>query len=148
LKETGYTLVELAVVIALLGIFLAIGLPILDAPLASFVLDEAAWRLARDLRQIQHLAIMQEEWFKVEFQHPLDRYVISRSGEIWAIVDLPPGVEMNLTSFRHNQLFFYPSGAPSMGGTIPLTHRRGGERYVKVTVGAGRVRVTGEGESE
>lgn len=141
-------MVELIAVLLLLSILLAVGLPLLDAPLAAFVLDEAAWRLARDLRMAQYLAVVQEEWFKVDFQYSLGRYVISRSGAVWDTIVLPPGVKMDLTNFRNNKLYFYPSGAPSMGGTIPLRHEKAGERFVKVTVAAGRVRVTKAGETD
>lgn len=144
MEEAGYTLIELTAVLMIVAILTAITLPPLHTIFDRFMLEEAAWRLARDLRQAQQLAVVQEETFHVQFQYSLNRYVIRRSGETWAVVELPPGIKMEATSFTRNEVFFYPSGAPSMGGTIPLVNKRGKKRYVKVTVATGRVRVTRE----
>lgn len=140
----GYTLVELIVVLMLIALLATITWPSLRASLDRFILEEAAWRMAREIRLVQQLAVVRGEWFQIEFLHNYERLVIKRQGETWSTLQLPQQIDMEPTTFTYNEVFFYPSGAPSMGGTVPLANGRGEKRYVKVTVGAGRVRVARE----
>lgn len=142
--NTGYTLIEMVVVLMLVAILAAIAWPALQVGLDRFVLVDASWHLAGEIRQAQQQAVVKEEPFRIKFQPSLGRCDITHFGETWAIYNLPDGINIENTSFRHGEVIFYPTGAPSMGGTVTLANGRGEKRYVKVTVGAGRVRVTKE----
>jgi len=140
----GYTFVELIVVLMLIALLATITWPSLQAGLDRFILEETAWRVAREIRLAQQLAVVEGRWYQIRFLHNSDRLVIRRQDGTETEIKLPPQIDLELTTFTNNQFFFYPSGAPSMGGTVPLANGRGEKRYVKVTVGAGRVRVTRE----
>ncbi len=128
----------------LVAILAAIVWPALQVSLERFTLEEASWRLAREIRQVQQQAVAKEEPFRIEFQRPFRRCVISHSGKTWDVFNLPAGIEIDDVSFTYSEVIFHPTGAPSMGGTVTLVNDRGEKRYVMVTVGAGRVRVAKE----
>jgi type II secretion system protein H len=144
-SEDGFTLVEVVAVLLLLAILATITFPSLRKTVNTFMLEEAAWRMARELRLLQQQAVWEGETVRVQFQHSLNRSAVRRGGETVDILELPRGIEMGQTTFARQEVFFYPSGAPSGGGTIPLIHSGDGQiRYIKVTVGVGRVRVARE----
>lgn len=144
MRNAGYTLIELLVVLMLMAILAAIAWPTLRVGLDRFALEEASWRLAREIRQVQQQAIVREEAIRIQFQYKLRRCVIASSPEIEDVFHLPTGISMEGTTFRKNEVVFHPSGSPSSGGTVTLVNDRGEKRFVMVTVGAGRVRVAKE----
>ncbi|HHW55220.1 MAG: prepilin-type N-terminal cleavage/methylation domain-containing protein [bacterium] len=140
----GYTFIELILVLMLLALLATITWPSLQASLDRFVLEETAWRIAREIRLVQQMAVVEGEWFQIQFLHNSDRLRISGPSIDPILIDLPPQIDLQQTTFTNQEVFFYPSGAPSMGGTVPLANGRGEKRFIRVTVGAGRVRVTKE----
>ena len=67
MRNAGYTLIELLVVLMLMAILAAIAWPTLRVGLDRFALEEASWRLAREIRQVQQQAIVREEAIRIQF---------------------------------------------------------------------------------
>ena len=139
-NESGYTMLEMVAVVIIIGLLLTITVPSLEAVFHRLTLEDSAMKMARYLRYSQQMAVNNQEWYLIHFQHDHNRYVIRRSGEIIKTVKLPAGIDLGMTNFSGNELFFYPTGAPSAGGSIPIQNDED-IVFVRVSVGAGRVRV-------
>lgn len=142
--RSGFTLVELMAVLALLGLIGLLAVPSLQGLMDYFLLEEAAWRLARDLRLAQQEAVAREHEVPVYFDVSGNRYLTGWLYDDRRLVDLPRGINLDWTNFQRHRVVFHPTGAPSRGGTVVLENRRGDRRYIMVTVGVGRVRVARE----
>jgi hypothetical protein len=71
----------------------------------------------------------------------LNRYRVYKETELINDIIL---IDIDLfdTNFTDNNLYFYPNGVPSMGGTITLKNKRGKVLYVIMTPVTARVRIS------
>ena len=60
----GYTFIELILVLMLLALLATITWPSLQASLDRFVLEETAWRIAREIRLVQQMAVVEGNGFR------------------------------------------------------------------------------------
>lgn len=149
-RETkGFTLVEMAVVVALVGIVIAMSLPALGQPLANYRLKTAARQIAQDLREVQQMALNEEtDGYRVSFSAGGRTYLIQKTAHplprTVKRVELPPTVLIAATTFNNNTVTFTARGTPHpRGGTVTLQDRASGRfLYVIVASITGRVRVS------
>jgi prepilin-type N-terminal cleavage/methylation domain-containing protein len=140
LSERGFGLLEVAIVVAMLGIALAISAPAYESLTAKLRLDDGVRQLVTDLRAAQQAAMAQTTTHRVQFF--AGRYVVERdsgAGNFAAIkqVDLPRRIVIVTPPAP---VMFVGSGAAT-GQTIRLRNTVNTERHVLVTSGTGRVRV-------
>lgn len=153
LRDSGLTLLEVLLVVAILGVLAATVAPGGAALVQSYRLKEAAEMVAADLRQVQQWAVAGEgaNW-RIIFNLGGDRhrYLVQQvvKGTSW-IRDLPGGIafagDINVGSW-YNQVWFNLEGTPNSGVVdivIPLVDERSGRQLlVKVAGTTGRVLVT------
>lgn len=144
----GFTLVEIALAMALLGIVLVVSLPTLSRPLAHYRLIAAAGQMAQDLREVQQIALNEESSYYGVFFAAGGHYYEVRKAEgvspkIIKRVVLPPTARIVATTFNNNYLSFTAKGTPyPTGGTVTLQDTVSGRfMYVIVASITGRVRV-------
>jgi predicted transcriptional regulator len=70
----------------------------------------------------------------------LDKYRIYRQTVLYKDEQLED-IDLFNTNFTDNNLYFYPNGVPSMGGTVTLKNKRGKILYVIMTPVTARVRI-------
>lgn len=140
---------EIALVVALMGIVLSISLPSLSKPLAYYRLKVAAEQLAQDLREAQQTALNEESsYYGVFFAAGGNYYEVRKaegvSPRVIKRVVLPPTVQIVATTFNNNYLSFTAKGTPyPTGGTVTLQDMVSGRfLYVIVASVTGRVRVS------
>jgi len=145
----AFTLLEIALVVAMVGIILSLSLPSLSKPLAYYRLKTAAGKMAQDLREVQQMALNEESsyygvFFAVSNNYYEVRKVESLSPKIIKNVGLPSTVQLVATTFNNNYLSFTAKGTPyPTGGTITLQDTVSGRfLYVIVASVTGRVRVS------
>lgn len=156
-KEEGFTVVEILVVLALMGLVAAIAMPDLRGHYARYELRTAAFRVAADLRDLEQLAAShrargldpETSSYNVRFYPSSNGYQLNQVGGWSRMVYLPPTVELVGTNIHEgdplneHRLMFSMRGTPDVGGTITLRSRRTGELlYVIIAPVTGRVRVS------
>ena len=142
--EHGFTLFELLVVLAVLSLVLAVGLPRLVSALPGTETRRSASDLAATLKDARFLAIRRNVETAVVLDLAGRRYAVAGTRETH---NLPSGLEVAMVvagagqaDGRAGRISFYPDGSSS-GGRISLS--QGTHRYhVDVAWLTGRVRVT------
>jgi prepilin-type N-terminal cleavage/methylation domain-containing protein len=122
MRKSGFSLIELVVVISIVGILLTVAIPITNYFAQHFALDSSARLVASDLRKEQRLSSL---------EHTERSYDPTKAA-------LPGGI----TLLAAKIIKFSASGFPSFGGvgTITLQNRFGEVKKVVVS-SVGRVRI-------
>lgn len=144
-NRNGFTIIELFITLALLGILLVIVLPRLPVR-ASWQLEGAARKLAVDLRLTRNESVSSGKICQVKFFVYTELYQLTLADEK-RLVKLPEGIAFQgMTTFEKDPVNPYVSfnalGRPSRGGTVILRSDQGDKRYIIVTPVTGRVRVS------
>jgi prepilin-type N-terminal cleavage/methylation domain-containing protein len=142
-RNKGYTLIELMVVVGIISLLLGLGINGLDYLIQWNKLNTEAALLSSELKNTQSRAFYEGVYYKLQFWPTLDRYRIYKQTELIDDIILK-GINLFNTNFTYNNLYFYPNGVPSMGGTITLKNKRGKVLYVIMTPVTARVRVSPE----
>jgi len=107
----GYTLLELLVVVAIMGLIAALAAPAASRTIASATLNADARKAAGDLRALQHLAMERQE--AITLTATGGTVAISPAGTVQDIAALP-------LSAGNDAITYYPDGTTS-GGTLRLS---------------------------
>jgi prepilin-type N-terminal cleavage/methylation domain-containing protein len=141
--DAGMTLLELAIVLAIISSVFAMAVPSLRRSHAQPTLDAAAGRLAAALRgaHAQAIRINEDQFVVVDPQHS------SFGGRSVAVLDrLPGGVGLHIKrdglewEGEHRLVRFRPDGTAS-GGVFALTDSAGRETHVSLDPLTGHVRI-------
>ena len=142
-RNKGFTLIELMVVIGIISLLLGLSLNGLNNLIQWNKLNTAAAILSSELKNTQSRAFYEGVYYKLQFWPTLDRYRIYKQTELIDDIMLK-GIDLFNTNFTDNNLYFYPNGVPSMGGTVTLKNKRGKVLYVIMTPVTARVRISPE----
>jgi prepilin-type N-terminal cleavage/methylation domain-containing protein len=140
-RNKGYTLIELMVVVGIITLLLGLGINGLDYLIQWNKLNTAAALLSSELKNTQSKAFYEGVYYKLQFWPTLDRYRIYKQTELIDDIILKD-IDLFNANFTDNNLYFYPNGVPSMGGTITFKNKRGKILYVIMTPVTARVRVS------
>jgi len=147
-KQSGFTLIEMMIVIAILAIFAAIAVPNFLSYLPKHRLNGAARQVMGDLMAARMQAVSQNNEFKIFFLANGHEYMIlddddndgtADAGELTDPKDIHPEYH-DVTFSSTNNPIFLPVGTATDLPTITLTNSVDSK---KVTVSmAGRVKIT------
>ena len=140
-RTKGYALIELMVVVGIIALLLGLSFNGLDYLIQWNKLNTTAALLSSELKNTQSRAFYEGAYYKLQFWPTLDRYRVYRQTELINEIILKD-IDLFNTNFTDNNLYFYPNGVPSMGGTITLKNKRGKVLYVIMTPVTARVRVS------
>jgi len=141
IRNNGYTLIELMVVIGIISLLLGLGINGLDYLIQWNKLNIAAALLSSELKNTQSRAFYEGVYYKLQFWPTLDGYRVYKQTELIDDIILKD-IDLFNTNFTNNNLYFYPNGVPSMGGTVTLKNKRGKILYVIMTPVTARIRVS------
>jgi type II secretory pathway pseudopilin PulG len=142
-RNKGYTLIELMVIVGIISLLLGIGINRLDYLIQWNKLNRAAALLSSELKNTQSRAFYEGVYYKLQFWPTLDRYRVYKQTELIDDTILKD-IDLFNTNFTDSNLYLYPNGVPSMGGTVTLKNKRGKVLYVIMTPVTARVRVSPE----
>jgi len=142
-RTKGYTLIELMVAVGIISLLLGLGINGLDYLIQWNKLNTATSLLSSELKNTQSRAFYEGVYYKLQFWPTLDRYRVYKQTELIDDIILKD-IDLFNTNFTDNNLYFYPNGVPSMGGTVTLKNKRGKVLYVIMTPVTARVRVSPE----
>jgi prepilin-type N-terminal cleavage/methylation domain-containing protein len=140
-RNKGYTIIELTIVIVIISLLLGLSLNGLHNLIQWSKLNRAAAILSSELKNTQSRAFYEGVYYKIDFWAPLDRYRIYRKTEVYKDIQLED-IDLFNDNFTNNKVYFYPTGVPSMGGTITLKNKREKILYVIMTPVTARVRIS------
>lgn len=129
------------VVVVIVSLLLGLGINGLNYLIQWNKLNTAAALLSSELKNIQSRAFYEGVYYKLQFLPSLDKYRIYKQTELIDDIILKD-IDLFNTNFTNNNIYFYPNGVPSMGGTVTLKNRRGKILYVIMTPVTARVRVS------
>jgi type IV fimbrial biogenesis protein FimT len=145
-KQSGFTLIELIVIIAIVAIFAGIAIPNFLSYMPKYRLNGAARQIMGDLMAARMKAVKENNRFRVLFLDNHQYKILDDdnnnnaedSGEWTNIKDIQSEYSDVTFSATANPIF-YPRGT-AYGSTITLTNSTG-SKYVKVAI-TGRVKIT------
>jgi prepilin-type N-terminal cleavage/methylation domain-containing protein len=138
-RQSGVTLVELLIVVAIAGAMAMIALPAFSSGLENMRLSQASDSLAAFLNGAINRAERRQEVMEISFS-PRDNVILLRSADsaFTRKLDLPEGIRVDAvlpgvpgdTGAPRRFLLFPGATAPRIG--VQLANRRGGRRIVSV----------------
>jgi len=138
--SSGFTILELLIVISIISIISAFSFPHLLNWQTSLLGRLTAQRIASDLRLAKIEALRTGAITKITFDPAQDLFIYRGCNSQPKIVNFPKGVDLYTTNFSQHTISFYPTGTPSMGGTITI-RVNGKLMYLTITPVTGRVRI-------
>jgi len=142
-RAKGYTLIELMVVVVIAFLLLGLGINGISSLIQWNKLNTAAALLRSELKITQSRAFYEGVYYKFQFWETLDRYRIYKQTELYKDIQLED-IDLYNSNFTDGNLYFYPNGVPSMGGTVTLKNKKGRVLYVIMTPVTARVRISTE----
>ncbi|MEN3185598.1 MAG: GspH/FimT family protein [Atribacterota bacterium] len=105
----------------------------------AYLLKLVGWQLVTKIRQAKIESIQSGKNVRLFFDTSGNRLLYKGKSGKTEVINFPREVTLYATNFPSNTLFFYPTGVPSVGGTVTIRWKVE-KRYIIVTPVTGRVR--------
>lgn len=148
-SKDGFTLVEMIVALAILGVFGILLNPLADSFISETSLNARAREIMHELQRTQHEAIVRREGFRFLVDIVARRYKLRPQNPLLGsikTVDLTSPIVAVTSNFamagdNWRGITFSSSGIPSQTGEVVIFDARGRGRAIIVAVATGRIRI-------
>ena len=148
----GFTLVELLITLMLLGVVLAIAIPVISGWLANSSLKSVARTIASDVTYLRESALSSGRTHMMSFNMNGNEYTLRWDSDgAGAYADVPNypssrtlsefGNGVRITSFSQSPILMIPNGSINPFGTVVIINDRGSTATVTTLI-TGRSHVT------
>ena len=137
-KKAGYTLIEIIVVLALIGIVLTVAIPSVNLIFNTSEKRELM-EFKRDIIVARNRAVMENRIYILMINIQENRYLITQDHSLNHTIrdkKFSQGISFKSNNID-NSIMFYPTGSPNKGGTIRLTNRN--KQDIQISVYAQKV---------
>ncbi|MFA6421985.1 MAG: GspH/FimT family pseudopilin [Candidatus Buchananbacteria bacterium] len=134
-KISGFTLVELIIAIAVIGIISSISLPIYKNLLPTINLSSSSRDLASDLRFAQQMAVTEQIIYSVSFDKINNKYSVIKTsdGTVKTTKTLNREISFQaISGFDDDKVEFVATGASVQNGTITLINRQNKTSIIEI----------------
>lgn len=141
-SKSGYTLLELVVVLALFAIVFSISIPSIKVIFINMEKRELM-TFRRDIINARNSAIVENTYYTLNINVKNNSYQIIKHGsqnETIRNVKFENGIKILNNNFN-SSLNFSPTGSPNKGGTIKLTNKKGEIIEITITPATGKVNI-------
>lgn len=151
-SESGYSLSELMVVVAIIAVVTAIAMPAFNHYSANSNLKAAARDLASDLFAMREKAVAENREFMVEFSTGTNSYTLNQgtySGEPWTMLQTKTltaaasDITLTEVAFNNSKVAFTTRGLATPAGHLKIANRYNSIATITVNF-AGRTHVSFE----
>lgn len=142
-RLSGFTLIEMVVVIAIISIILTITFPQFHQMYAHYELNGQASTMVSDLRALRQKAIVEEHdtSFQLDPNTQPVRYLLYMDiGSTAKITNLPLGFRLDPGNFGTNRVYFHPNGTSSRAGKFTIQNDSG-QLDIFIDIATGNIRV-------
>lgn len=144
-SQEGYTIIEVILVLAIIGILVGMAAPAFSKTLQSTYLANSAQELVSDIRGAQSDAFTRGSPYEIRFSPPAG-YSIYQQGSATPdkSLTLENGIGiLSVSGISGNVLVFDAFGKPGISAvaTVTLRNRLGAQKTIEITPVTGRARV-------
>ena len=151
--QSGFSMIELLVVIVIATILLGAALPAMQKHTGTSKLIQATDEVASSLKLARQRAVATSGRVVVQFDRTNSRFYLfddpnesnTRDGNetMSGPFDMPKGVDLAEVGFANGRVIFFPLGRASESEAVVLVNRRQDAQRVDVTAATGLVYVSG-----
>ena len=139
-KIRGFSVIELLVVIGILSVLLAIGIPFYINYRPRIILNRAAAQLRGDLMMNRQNAVTTSDPYLFQCDPNSDSYELYRGPTSLGERSLPSGIRINRDNSLPDTLRFFPNGLTNGQGRLFLYHPGSKDTIRVIVTRAGFVR--------
>jgi prepilin-type N-terminal cleavage/methylation domain-containing protein len=124
-KDKGFSLIEMVIVLAIIGIITTIGLPVYRQIKPTLDLNAETRDIASDLRYAQQLAVTEQSNYTVEFDPVLNKYTITNveTSSVIKHKNINDNISIqSITGLVSDTAIFNVTGAAVDSGVITLAN--------------------------
>ena len=129
-RQRGFSVAELLVVLAVIGLLVAITVPLVSEQVKRATIRGAVGQLNTDLRAARMIAVTRQQAVPFTFVlTPQNRYSYTRNDGITRTIQLPPEVKI-VSATPSTTITFQPNGGVNAAATVVVEVAFGTEKEV------------------
>ncbi len=137
IKKSGYTLIELIIVMALIGLILSVSIPSISLIFNNKEKLELM-EFIKDINYARSKAVMENDLYTLILYTEENKYIIFNKKMIVKEKFFTQGISIKSENLN-SSITFYPTGTPNKAGKINLTNKKDKTITITITPATGKI---------